>query len=625
MNIRSYFNAPNISLIFIGLMVTLPFLFPHRSLPIYTFYLEWLTALFAFLAFIPLIKQTAWPNYQAPAIVLLPISILGLMVLQYTILNIDYWQQYFLVAQYFIFAGLLMVLGYMLKESMGFDKTMYIIAIFLVVSGILSTIVIVLDLANIHLGGWIVNQKSGGAVANVGQQNHLATLLALALASLSYLFVKQRVTAWQVWPLLIILLAALALTTSRSAWVFVVLISISALTYRHLQGKYKQVLTHQYQNNSTLSAKRLISILALPILFYLVQLGLPHIPTTKQISTTNQRLVQLAEKKGSVRLNMYKSSWYIYTDNPLIGVGFGQMAWHDLNNASRVPDLKGATGQAHNTIMQFLAETGTVGTTILLVFLFAFVLRLRLASVSPERWLWWLLLCIIGTHAMLEYPLWYMHYLALTSLLLGVGDLKTYNLSRYRPQLLLTVFAMFWASSLVQTMHDYPILERWFHKSLKVKFTNDSFDKMFKELQPIRTLSPFAVYADNQLLSAMPTNRDSLKEKLDITSRLLKTYNSPALAYNYATLLALDGKIDAAKAHLNNTYLRHPSSIDTYWQRTVRLTLNGEPQLFPFVKHIESLRDGSDVINDEAPNIDNFQFKQPSLSPNSHLDTSARG
>jgi hypothetical protein len=174
-------------------------------------------------------------------------------------------------------------------------------------------------------------------------------------------------------------------------------------------------------------------------------------------------------------------------------------------------------------------------------------------------------------------------------------------------------------------MHDYPILERWFHKSQKVKFTNESFDKMFKELQPIRTFSPLAVYADNQLLSAMPTNRDSLKEKMDITLRLLKTYNSPALAYNYATLLALDGKLDAAKAHLNNTYLRHPSSIDTYWQRTVRLTLNGESQLFPFVKHIESLRDGSDVINDEVPNMDNFQFQQPSLTPNSHLDTSARG
>jgi hypothetical protein len=84
------------------------------------------------------------------------------------------------------------------------------------------------------------------------------------------------------------------------------------------------------------------------------------------------------------------------------------------------------------------------------------------------------------------------------------------------------------------------------------------------------------------------------------------------LAYNYATLLALDGRLEQAKAHLNNVYLRFPGNIQQYWQQTVKQTLSGEVKLFHLVKHIELLRDGIDP-DYEAPDIDYEQFKKPAM------------
>jgi O-antigen ligase len=604
LKIRSYFTAPSISQFFIGLMLILPFLLPHHSHPIQALYLEWIVALMAFFAFIPLIRQTAWPSYQAPAIIALPVGMLVVMALQYAVLDIAYWQHYLLVAQYFVFAALMMLLGSMLKQAIGFERTIQGIAWAILTSGLINCVIITLDLLGIHADGLVMDTKGGGAIANIGQQNHLAVLLAFALSSSIYLFIKQKLNSVIAWLFFIIFISGLALTTSRSTWLYIGLITVACITYRYVQIKQSNI--------SPVLSKRLFTMVLLPFLFYSVQLGLPHLPLAKEIKTTNQRLVELAKQNESPRLTIYKASWYIFTDNPLLGVGFGQMAWHDLNNASRVPEYKGTNLQSHNTILQLLVETGVLGTTLFLVCLIAFLKATKNSTLNQERALWWLILGVIAIHGMLEFPLAYMHFLALAALLLGMADTRLKDISRYRPQLNLTIISVVWLVCLVQIMHDYRIIERWFYQSHFIKFNDERFDRMVKELRPVRAFSPLASYADMQLLLSMPADRNSLQEKLAATDRMLKVYISPVLAYNYATLLALDGRLEQAKAHLNNVYLRFPGNIQQYWQQTVKQTLSGEVKLFHLVKHIELLRDGLDP-DYEAPDIDYEQFKKPAM------------
>jgi O-antigen ligase len=605
LKIRSYFTAPSISLFFIGLMFFAVFMYPNLTSPIPTFYKEWLAGVFALLAFIPLIRQTAWPAYQAPTIIWLPIAMLGVMALQLAALDIAYWQHYFLVAQYFVFAALLMLLGAMLKQAIGFDKALQGLTDALLVIGLISLVIIGLDISNIHLHGWVINSNVG-AVANVGQQNHLATLLALAIASLALRYATQRIAATLAWPLFVLLLAGLALSASRSAWVFVLIITLGALFYR------------RWQNNShanTASPKRLAALLALPVLFYALQVGLPHLPTAKPITTTNQRLAELAKHKDSPRLQLYQAAWYTYADNPLLGTGFGQMAWQEFNHAERVPKLNGTISHAHNMLLQFLAETGAVGATVLLVCMLAFLWRVKSAPISPERWLWWLMLAIMGTHAMLEYPLWYIHFLALASLLLGLGDIQTHKMARLRPQLLISIFAMLWATSLVQIMHDYRIIQKWYYQNQRAKLTDARYDQMFKEFQSIRAFSPLAIYAESQLINTLPIHRDGLQDKLAIYQRLLRAYPTPGLTYNYGILLALDGRQDEAIKHLKHAFMRYPGGMDQHWQRTTKVAVQGEYLLFKYIKYIEHLRDGEPLNNSAPVMMNNEQFTQPPINP----------
>lgn len=607
MNFRLKINAPAMSLFFISLMLIIPFVFPNLPKPIPTFYKEWLAAACALLAFIPLIRQTAWPRYQAPSIIWLPIVMLCIMGLQLAILDIAYWQHYFLVAQYFLVAALLMLLGGMLKQAMGFDRVMHRIAIILIISGLLSVLAIMLDLRGIHLAGWVLN-RSSGAVANVGQQNHLATLLGLAIASLVYMFAKQKLSSWLTFPLLTLLLSGLALTASRSAWVFVLLIALSGFAFGYSQKML-------YKTSESANQQRLRALLLLPILFYLLQIGLPFLSTDKPITTTNQRLIELAQKPESARLQLYQAAWHVYADNPLLGKGFGQMAWHDINHAEHVPQLKGTIAHAHNIVLQFLAETGAVGTTVLLVCILAFVWRVKSAPITPERWLWWLMLSIIGIHAMLEYPLWYIHFLALTALLLGLGDIQSHSLVRYRPQLVITVLAILWMGSLVQTMHDFRIVQRWFYQNQHIALSVTRFDEMYKQFKPIRAFSPIAIYAEVQLANTLPINRDGLKDKLSIYKRLLSAHPSPGLTYNYGLLLALDGRQSEAINHLKHTFMRYPEGIDQHWQIATKIAVQGEHMLFKYIKFIEHLRDGEPLDTGEPMMMDGKEFNQPPIKP----------
>lgn len=558
MNFLNRISAPNVSLFFVGLMLILPYQLTQGSYPIGTFYTEWLTAALALLAFIPLIRQSAWPSFQAPTILWLPIAMLAVMALQLAVLDIAYWQHYFLVAQYFIFAALLMLLGAMLKQAIGFDKTIYIIAIALVVSGLLTSVVIALQLFNAPLGAWFTSNPGKLMQAN---QYGQAILLSLALASLAYLYIKQyhkRSLAW-------ILMAVLLLLPS---------------------------LLYQAHTNQALHTS----------------------PATTAHQAHHQSTIESAPSNTALHLQRLKASWYVYSNQPWLGAGFGQMAGQDLSQAYRVPKLTGTISLANNTVVQLLAETGLVGTTLVLVCIIALLARTKSAPMTPERWLWWIFLIIIGAHGLIDSHWWHLQYLALVALLFGVGDVRSANISRYRPQLSLTLLAVLWLACLIQIMHDYRTVQRWSIQAQAVKQDEQAFSDMVKQLQVVRAFSPLASYGDLLLLSALPVNAESIDEKLYANTRLLNSHYTPEIAYTQATLLTLNGQLEEAKAHLNNVYLRFPGYIDSYWKSIVSLTLNGEMALYPLVQHTELLRDGTDATKDQ-PNDGDSQFNQPAIPP----------
>ena len=77
---------------------------------------------------------------------------------------------------------------------------------------------------------------------------------------------------------------------------------------------------------------------------------------------------------------------------------------------------------AHNIVLHFLAETGLVGTGILLAGLALWFFRVCIRKISlPVVWA----IAVVGaqlTHSLVEYPLWHAEFLCVAAVLAGFAD-----------------------------------------------------------------------------------------------------------------------------------------------------------------------------------------------------------
>jgi len=81
-----------------------------------------------------------------------------------------------------------------------------------------------------------------------------------------------------------------------------------------------------------------------------------------------------------VRLELWKKAWYLFSKSPIFGIGFGRFNDLDSFNYYRLKGYPGilslytdsnyvfSASTAHNSYLQFLAETGIVGLGLLILF-----------------------------------------------------------------------------------------------------------------------------------------------------------------------------------------------------------------------------------------------------------------
>ncbi|MGI6782641.1 MAG: O-antigen ligase family protein [Aminivibrio sp.] len=206
----------------------------------------------------------------------------------------------------------------------------------------------------------------GYYIANTGQQNMLALWLAVGGLNGAFLIVSggrkgfgggvpaAGLTAVVFWGLIS--------TTSRSG----ILAFLTGLA----------VLSCYYLRN--LGRENLPRVAAAVLLFCGVA-GLNLFFNEGRWGILMHKMENVLEDPLSIanRDSIWATSWTMYAERPLKGVGLGQYKWHYLDAQremlKRWPGMKWQyTHWAHNEFLQLFAETGTVGG-LLLVFL----------------WVWW--------------------------------------------------------------------------------------------------------------------------------------------------------------------------------------------------------------------------------------------
>ena len=253
----------------------------------------------------------------------------------------------------------------------------------------------------------------------------------------------------------------------------------------------------------------------------------------------------------------------MFTQFPILGVGFGQFAWHhfELLPLLRAGNITGLYNNAHNLVFQLAAEAGIAGLLALFVPFGIWFYGLRRVQPSASHWWGYAALGVLATHSMLEYPLWYTYFLAIAAVLLGAFDE-----TRYHPRLhkagraLLAAILLMGVVLLMQMHSSYRILKDTVAITLGSENASARIrDGLIEVQQHGLLLSPFAAPF---IFDYTDVNTDHIKQKLALGSNVIRFIPSAVSVYRQAYLLAQDGQLDQSRQLLEQAIWSYPDNRD---------------------------------------------------------------
>jgi O-antigen ligase len=249
---------------------------------------------------------------------------------------------------------------------------------------------------------WIARTNAvGRAVGNMRQPNHLSGLLMWALVAAVALHELRLLNRAMLWVMSLPILFALQLSASRTGATCVMLLLGWAVIDRHLSRTSRWWLA------------------ATPLLyaaFFGAFTLYGHIE--QRLQNTGVRVFSEStwvNNDPNSRINIWHNTLDMIADQPWAGVGFGEfnMAWTLTSFPSR-PSL--FFDHCHNLLLQLTVEIG-IPATLLVIALLTLALRQglnRAKMASGDHGLvaraGLMLVILIGTHSMVEYPLWYAYF-----------------------------------------------------------------------------------------------------------------------------------------------------------------------------------------------------------------------
>lgn len=544
-------KSAHISLALVGLMWVLPFLYYRHAYPLTTFYQEWLAAVLGMCALPLLLTRRYWQTPHVPGIVLLPIGLMLILLVQFMLDRVIHFDHLLLLSLYFLFAALLMMLGQHLREQIGLPRLAILLAVCLLIGAELNTLAGILQHYRWHtLLDLVVTVKTSHAVyGNIAQPNHYANYVVLGLLSLGLLRHRFKLRHWQTTLLASPMLFVMVLSGSRSGWLYLLAALLLAWWWQRREPSLKSPLRY---------------VLALCVGYALMH-GLVQLPWLQGSSgsvTAAERLFGEV-KSGGIRLSLWHESLLIFARYPLLGAGFGQFAYQHLQLAAalRNPEVIGLYNNAHNIVMQLAAETGLAGLLTLFITLGIWGWRtlLRGAHYTPEQWWAVAVLAVLAIHSLLEYPLWYLHFIGIAAILLGALDAGAHRLElRAVGRLSVAAIWVLGALSLVQGWQAYRHMETAINLRQVTVKGEDHALRARDELMATLRYPLFNAYAELFIAHMMTVDETKLADKLALNTYALRYIPTAIVSYHQAYLLALSGQAQAAREQMEKAVWSYP-------------------------------------------------------------------
>ena len=281
----------------------------------------------------------------------------------------------------------------------------------LAIAGVLSALIAVVQVfaPDWPDGSWIARPGvPGRAGANLRQPNHLSSLTLWALVAVIALFGAQRRRTVPVLVAYALLLLAVVLTGSRTGILGTLMLAVWGLVDRRLPRASRALLV------------------ASPLVFGLLWAGMSawaH-DTGHLFGAEGHVSLGGSGDISSSRFAIWSNALSMIAREPWAGVGYGEfnIAW----TLSAFPDRPTAFfDHTHNLPLQLLVELGIpLGTLVVALLLVALAQAGRRAWACRDgdalsRRAAFMVVLMIGLHSLLEYPLWYAHFLLPTAFAWG--------------------------------------------------------------------------------------------------------------------------------------------------------------------------------------------------------------
>ncbi|MCO8102114.1 Wzy polymerase domain-containing protein [Acinetobacter indicus] len=365
------------------------------------FYLPWSGFLSEYLTFLSLFfllpvffnDSISIPRYS---LIFLVISIIP--YIQYNLGLVVYFDTAMLSVFYLIAFWLAILVGFNSAERYYTSLIFFYWVILL--CGLVSSIIAILQWLHFDLSPDFFMQVNSRPSANMAQPNHLSTFLILSLISCLYFYESKIINNKILVIFSIILLIAISLTQSRTAWVIFLF-----LCFYWLIAYKRHILTFDYKKNGLyLSFFIGISIL---------------LPLLKKLFF-QQKTISIVERasSGYERIQIWLQALEAIKKQPFYGYGWNQSSFAQFDTIQE-GFIKNRLSSFHNIILDIILWCG-IPLAICLFFLFSyFIFKYLIKSYNFTQICAVSFIITIVIHALLEFPLNYSYFLLPVGFLLG--------------------------------------------------------------------------------------------------------------------------------------------------------------------------------------------------------------
>lgn len=256
------------------------------------------------------------------------------------------------------------------------------------------------------LNVWTVGSSESRPSANMGQPNQLATLLLWGLLACGWGVWRRQLGRTTALLTPAFLLVGLALTQSRTGMLGLLVLTLGAWWWRRL-WEAKRVPWY---------------VTGLAGFYFMALIALPFIRRALLLEVPGSMVQRLGHE---LRPELWKTLLDAAWQRPWTGYGWNLVIPAQLQAAERHAPLHYPFMQSHNLFLDFIVWAGIPLGLLLAGCVLAWLATAAFRVSRSSDALYFLLVMVVGVHAMLEYPLHYAYFLLPTGLAMGALN---YNL-----------------------------------------------------------------------------------------------------------------------------------------------------------------------------------------------------